>query len=50
LAKISPHDKENHVILSGAKVGVMLRAGEIPPIEFTRPEVPKVLIDSVKAA
>jgi ATP sulfurylase len=26
----------------------MLRAGEIPPMEFTRPEVAVVLIDSMK--
>ncbi len=26
----------------------MLRAGEIPPMEFTRPEVAEVLIASIK--
>ncbi len=47
--KTCSHDASNHMILSGTKVREMLKNGEIPPVEFTRPEIAKILIESMKA-
>lgn len=42
--KTCPHPPEQHLTLSGTRVREMLQAGEIPPPEFTRPEVAQVLV------
>lgn len=40
---------EERVFLSGTRVREMLQAGELPPPEFTRPEVAKILIEAMKS-
>lgn len=47
--KTCPHDEQSRVTLSGTKVRQILAAGEIPPVEFTRPEVAEILIKWAKA-
>ncbi|HWQ23792.1 MAG TPA: sulfate adenylyltransferase [Gaiellaceae bacterium] len=47
--KSCPHGPEDRVLLSGTKVRELLAAGEIPPLEFTRPEVARVLIEAYRS-
>jgi len=48
--KTCPHEAEAdaRVALSGTAVRALLRAGQLPPPEFTRPEVARVLIDALR--
>jgi ATP sulfurylase len=39
-----PHDGDAWVTLSGSRVRELLRAGEPPPTEYTRPEVASILV------
>jgi sulfate adenylyltransferase len=48
--KTCPHGEETRVSLSGTRVRDMLRAGERPPQEFSRPEVADILIEAMREA
>ena len=48
-AKTCPHPADEHVFLSGTKVRELLTAGDVPPEEFTRPDVARVLIEAYRS-
>ena len=47
-AKTCPHGAADRVSLSGTQVRAMLVNGEMPPVEFTRPEVAQILIEAAR--
>ena len=49
-SKTCPHGQETKVFLSGTKVRDMLKAGQRPPMEFSRPEVADILIKWAQSA
>jgi sulfate adenylyltransferase len=48
--KTCGHDSANHVSLSGTTVRKMLSEGQLPPPEFSRPEVAQILIEASREA
>lgn len=46
--KTCPHSDSDRLLLSGTKVREMLRAGQAPPAEYTRPEIAAILVRSMK--
>jgi sulfate adenylyltransferase len=48
--KTFPKIEGDQIFLSGTKVREMLKKGERPPVEFTRPEIAEILIESMRNA
>ncbi len=48
--KTCPHTDADRLLLSGTRVREMLRRGEFPPPEFTRPEIAAVLVRAMREA
>jgi len=47
--KTCPHTDADRLVLSGTKVRELLRAGQAPPPQYTRPELAAILIKAMKA-
>jgi sulfate adenylyltransferase/3'-phosphoadenosine 5'-phosphosulfate synthase len=47
-AKTAPGDPSTRIVLSGTQVREMLRAGKLPPPEFSRPEVARILLEAAR--
>jgi sulfate adenylyltransferase len=47
--KTCPHPPADRLMISGTKLREMLAAGEMPPAEFSRPEVLRILMDYYKS-
>jgi sulfate adenylyltransferase len=47
--KTCPHADADRLLLSGTKLREMLRAGQSPPPEYTRPEIAAILVKAMKA-
>jgi sulfate adenylyltransferase len=45
-SKTCAHDSDHHVFLAGRKVRAMLSEGKMPPPEFTRPEIARILMEA----
>lgn len=46
--KTCPHADADRLLLSGTKVREMLRAGQAPPPEYTRPEIAEILVRAMR--
>ena len=46
--KTCPHEDADRLLLSGTRVREMLRAGESPPPEYTRPEIAEILVRAMR--
>jgi ATP sulfurylase len=48
--KTCPHPESERLVLSGTRVRELLSKGELPPVEFSRPEVAEILGAAYRAA
>jgi sulfate adenylyltransferase len=46
--KTCPHEDSDRLLLSGTRVREMLRGGESPPPEYTRPEIAAILVRAMR--